>query len=69
VVLLRILVMILKVGAVAVDRRGGGTCNPKTITAEMCVTENGYGGGSLDRGGLANDPLLLTPNDMSGENG
>jgi len=39
------------------------------VTTEMCVTENGYGGGSLDRGGIANDPLLLAPNDLSGENG
>lgn len=32
------------------------------------VKENSYGGGSLDRGGLVNDPLLLAPNDMSDEN-
>jgi len=35
----------------------------------MCVTENSYSGGLLDCGGLANDPLLLAPNDLSGENG
>jgi len=36
---------------------------PKTVTAEDCVTKNGYGGGSLDCGSLANDPLLLAPNE------
>jgi len=39
----------------------------KTVTAEMRVTENGYGGGSLDRGNLANNPLFLAPNGMSSQ--
>ena len=40
----------------------------KTVTTKMHVTKNGYGGGSLDRGCLANDPLILAPKDLSGEN-
>jgi len=68
-ILLRILAITLKVGAVTVHRCSGRTCNPNTVTADMRVTENGYGGGSLDRGRLANDPLLLAPNDLSNENG
>jgi len=69
VVLLRVTTITLKLGAVTVKRCSGGTCNFKTVTVEMSVIENGYCGGSLDRGGLANNPLLLAPNDMSGENG
>ncbi|KEH33672.1 hypothetical protein MTR_3g450540 [Medicago truncatula] len=38
-------------------------------TTQMRVTKNGYSGRSLDRGGLANDSLLLAPNDLSDENG
>lgn len=38
------------------------------VTTEMCIRENGYGGGSLDHRGLANDPFLLAPNDMSDRN-
>ena len=39
-----------------------------TVAMEKRVTEHGYNGGSLDRGGLAIDPLLLAPNDLSGSN-
>jgi len=34
----------------------------------MRVTENGYGGWSLNRGGLVKYPLILAPHDMSDEN-
>ena len=40
-----------------------------TVSTEMHVTKNGYGGGSLDCSGSADDPFLLVPNDQSGENG
>jgi hypothetical protein len=65
-VLLRVTTMGSNVGTVTFNRCSGGTCNPKKVTAEMRVTENGYAGGSLDR---ANDPILLSPNDLSDENG
>jgi len=64
--LLRVLVITSDKGAVTVNSCGGGTCN-----------RNGYDGDARNikrlrwrivrPWRLANDPLLLAPNDMSGE--
>ena len=58
VALLRVLAIASEKGEVTIDRCSGGICKRKQLQWRIVRPWR-----------LANDPLLLAPNDLSGENG